>query len=114
MLRRPPRSTRLDTLFPNTTLVRSIITSCLIATVTLFPMFKALTHAANPALAAAVENAPVTVVAYDAECSFQFDPIGKNRFDAPRCDIAKAYLARNRSDGRREGKASVSTCRYRW
>src|SRR3546814_715252 len=52
-----------------------IITSCLIATVTLFPMFKALTHAANPALAAAVENAPVTVVAYDAECSFQFDPI---------------------------------------
>src|SRR3546814_3289090 len=58
-------------------------------------MFKALTHAANPALAAAVENAPVTVVAYDAECSFQFDPIGKNRFDASSCDIAKAYLARN-------------------
>ncbi|RIA46979.1 sugar transport protein [Hephaestia caeni] len=71
-----------------------IITSCLIATVTLFPMFKALTHAANPALAAAVENAPVTVVAHDDECSFQFDPIGKNRFDTSSCDIAKAYLAR--------------------
>ncbi|MCM8731643.1 MFS transporter [Hephaestia sp. GCM10023244] len=72
-----------------------IITSCLIATVTLFPMFKALTHAANPALAAAVENAPVTVVAHDAECSFQFDPIGKNKFDTSSCDIAKAYLARS-------------------
>src|SRR3546814_4159227 len=72
-----------------------IITSCLFATLTLFPMFKALTHASNPALTAAVENASVTVVAYDVECSFQFDQIGKNRFDASSCDIAKAYLARH-------------------
>ena len=72
-----------------------ILTACLMAALTLFPLFKALTHAANPALARAVETAPVTVLADPEECSIQFDPIGKNRFDGSSCDIAKAYLARN-------------------
>jgi MFS family permease len=72
-----------------------IMTSCVLATVTLFPLFQLLTHAANPVLAEAVENSPVTVVAHDAECSFQFDPIGSNTFDRSSCDIAKAYLARS-------------------
>ncbi|MBX3562772.1 MAG: MFS transporter [Sphingomonas sp.] len=72
-----------------------ILTSCAIATFTLFPLFQLLTHAANPALAEAVERAPVTVVAPARECSFQFDPIGKNTFDTTSCDIAKAYLARS-------------------
>ncbi|TNE63622.1 MAG: MFS transporter [Alphaproteobacteria bacterium] len=70
-----------------------IVTSCLVATVAFFPAFKALTYASNPALAAAVENAPVTVVAHDGECSLQFDPVGHNTFDTTSCDIAKAYLA---------------------
>lgn len=70
-----------------------IVTACLVAAVTYFPAFKALTYAANPALAAAMENAPVTVVADDNECSLQFDPIGKNTFDTSSCDIAKSYLA---------------------
>ncbi|MBC2776674.1 MFS transporter [Parasphingopyxis marina] len=72
-----------------------IMTSCVLATVTLFPLFQLLTHAANPALAEAVESSPVTVVAHDGECSFQFDPIGSNTFDTSSCDIAKAYLARS-------------------
>jgi len=72
-----------------------ILTACALAALTLFPLFQALTHAANPALAEAVETAPVTVVANGDECSFQFDPIGRNRFDRTSCDIAKAYLARN-------------------
>lgn len=72
-----------------------IVTACLLAALTLFPLFKALTFAANPELATAVENSPVTVAAYDDECSFQFDPIGKNTFDTTSCDIAKAYLARD-------------------
>ncbi len=71
-----------------------VVTGCLIAVIGYFPLFAALTHAANPALAVAVETAPVTVVAHDAECSFQFDPIGRNTFDATSCDIAKAYLAK--------------------
>lgn len=72
-----------------------VMTACILAALTLFPLFQALTHAANPQLAEAVENAPVTVTAHGGECSFQFDPIGRNTFDATSCDIAKAYLARN-------------------
>ncbi|MBB5211993.1 MFS transporter [Microbulbifer hydrolyticus] len=71
-----------------------IVTACLVAAVIYFPAFKALTYAANPALAAAVERAPVTVVANGGECSLQFDPVGKNTFDSSSCDIAKAYLAK--------------------
>ncbi len=72
-----------------------IMTACVMAALTLFPLFKALTNAANPDLARAVQDAPVTVVANGDECSFQFDPIGKNTFDKTSCDITKAYLARN-------------------
>ncbi len=71
-----------------------VVTGCLIAVIGYFPLFAALTQAANPALAVAVDTAPVTVIAHDAECSFQFDPIGRNTFDATSCDIAKAYLAK--------------------
>ncbi|MBI1234953.1 MAG: MFS transporter [Alphaproteobacteria bacterium] len=72
-----------------------IMTACVLAVFTFFPLFKALTHAANPDLADAVRDAPVTVVANADECSLQFDPIGRNTFDESSCDIAKAYLARN-------------------
>ncbi|BAK64777.1 major facilitator superfamily protein [Sphingobium sp. SYK-6] len=75
-----------------------ILGGCALAAATYFPAFHALSSAANPALAVAVANAPVTVTAYPDECSFQFDPIGKNRFDTSSCDIAKAYLARNGID----------------
>ena len=71
-----------------------ILTGCAIAAVAYFPLFVALTEAANPALAAAQRNAPVTVMADPAECSFQFDPIGRNTFDRTSCDIAKSYLAK--------------------
>lgn len=72
-----------------------VMAACILAALTLFPLFKALTHAANPQLAAAVQNAPVRVAAYGGECSFQLDPIGKNKFDGSSCDIAKSYLAKN-------------------
>ena len=72
-----------------------IMTACVMAALTLFPLFKALTYAANPDYAQAIRKTPVTVVANPDECSFQFDPIGKNTFDETSCDIAKAYLARN-------------------
>lgn len=72
-----------------------IMTACVMAALTLFPLFKALTYAANPDYAQAIRDTPVTIVANPDECSFQFDPIGKNTFDETSCDIAKAYLARN-------------------
>ena len=71
-----------------------ILTGCLLAMLTYFPLFEALTRAANPALAAALSAAPVTVSADPAQCSVQFDPIGKNKFDSTSCDIAKSYLAK--------------------
>lgn len=63
-----------------------------IAALGFFPGFQMLTEAANPALARASANAPVTVVAAPSDCSFQFDLIGKAKFTTS-CDIAKSSLA---------------------
>ncbi len=70
-----------------------IMAGCVLACLTYFPLFKTLTVAANPRLAAAVASSPVTVVADPANCSFQFDPIGKTVFNTS-CDLAKSYLAK--------------------
>ena len=70
-----------------------ILIGCLLAALTYFPLFHALTGAANPQLAAATASAPVTVVADPADCSFQFDPVGKAKFNSS-CDMAKSYLAK--------------------
>jgi len=69
-----------------------ILAGCLIAAVTYFPIFNALTHYANPALEAALKNAPVVVTADPAECQFQFNPTGTKKFTSS-CDIVKAKLA---------------------
>ena len=71
-----------------------ILAGCLIAAMTYFPLFNALSKAANPALYAAQASAPVTVIAEPSDCSVQFDPIGKNKFDSKSCDIAKAFLSK--------------------
>ena len=72
-----------------------ILTGCLLAMLTYFPLFEALTRYANPALYAAQSAAPVSVIADPHECSFQFDPIGKNTFDSTSCDIAKSFMAKS-------------------
>ncbi|MDO8322381.1 MAG: MFS transporter [Phenylobacterium sp.] len=69
-----------------------IMLGCLLAALTYFPIFKALTAAANPALAAATASSPVTVIADPAGCAFQFDPVGKTAFTSS-CDVAKSALA---------------------
>ena len=71
-----------------------ILGGCLIAALTYFPIFAAITHFANPALERAQATSPVTVVANPAECSFQFNPVGTSKF-VTSCDIAKSFLARN-------------------
>ncbi|QBB68923.1 MFS transporter [Pseudolysobacter antarcticus] len=70
-----------------------VMAGCLIAALTFFPIFKALTHYGNPAIEQAQAANPVSVVADPATCSFQFDPIGKTVFLSS-CDIAKAKLAK--------------------
>ena len=69
-----------------------ILAGFLVAALTIFPLFKTLTVAANPALAAAAARTPVTVTTDPRDCSLQFDPVGKTVFSSA-CDIAKAYLA---------------------
>jgi MFS family permease len=71
-----------------------ILLGCLLALLTYMPLFQALTRYANPALFAAQATAPVAVIADPQQCSFQFDPIGKNKFDSTSCDIAKSFLAK--------------------
>jgi len=71
-----------------------IMAGLLLAALTYFPIFKAITHYANPDLEAALNNAPVKVVADPNACSFQFNPVGTSKFTGS-CDIAKSFLARN-------------------
>jgi MFS family permease len=70
-----------------------VLTGCLLAALTYFPIFAGIAYFANPALDAAVKSSPVTVVANPAQCSFQFDPIGKKQYTTG-CDLAKGALAR--------------------
>ncbi|MFZ5957371.1 MFS transporter [Pseudomonas knackmussii] len=70
-----------------------LVTGLLLATLFYFPLFKALTHYANPQIDAATRQAPVVVMADPATCTFQFDPVGKAKFDSP-CDKAKTLLVK--------------------
>lgn len=70
-----------------------ILSGTVLSVITAFPLFHALTTAANPAVAAAQRASPVTVVADPAQCSLQFDPVGQADFVSS-CDIAKSALAR--------------------
>ena len=70
-----------------------IMAGCLLAAITYFPLFKGLTHYANPKLEAAINSAPVVVTADPNDCQFQFNPTGTKSFTSS-CDIAKASLAR--------------------
>jgi MFS family permease len=68
-----------------------MLTGFALGAVTYFMIFQGLTHYANPALEKALANAPVTVIADPAECSFQFNPVGISQFRTS-CDIAKSAL----------------------
>jgi MFS family permease len=75
-----------------------ILAGCLLAALTYFPIFRAITHFANPALEAATQGAPVVVEIPSTQdpangCSVQFNPVGTSKFHSP-CDVAKAALVR--------------------
>lgn len=65
----------------------------LLATVAYFPLFKGLSHYANPQIDQASRQAPITVMADPSTCTFQFDPVGKAKFDSP-CDKVKTFLVK--------------------
>ena len=70
-----------------------IMAGCALAALTYFPIFKAITHFANPALEAAQAGAPVVVAANPDDCSVQFNPVGTSTFTSP-CDVAKTALVK--------------------
>ncbi|WP_397394781.1 MFS transporter [Phenylobacterium sp.] len=57
-----------------------------------FPGFHMLAQFANPALAEAQARTPVVISADPADCSLQFDPVGKKVFVSS-CDVARSILA---------------------
>jgi MFS family permease len=63
-----------------------------LAVVSFFPGFHALMKYGNPDLEAAMQRAPVTVIADPAQCHFQFDLIGTKTFTSP-CDVARSVAA---------------------
>jgi hypothetical protein len=63
-----------------------------LAAASYFPLFGALTHYGNPALEAALEKAPVVVIADPASCHFQFSPSNTIRYPSS-CDIAASLLS---------------------
>ncbi|MRI92261.1 MHS family MFS transporter [Aggregicoccus sp. 17bor-14] len=70
-----------------------IMAGLLLAILTYFPLFKGITHFANPALEGAISTAPVVVSADPADCSVQFNPVGTSKFTSS-CDVAKAALVK--------------------
>jgi MFS family permease len=72
-----------------------IMAGLLLAILTFFPLFKALTEAANPDLAKAQATAQISVKADPATCSFQGSPIAREVDFTNPCDIAKRALAQN-------------------
>ncbi len=72
-----------------------ILAGLLLAALTYFPLFKMLTNAANPDLAAAQAKNQIVVTAPPGDCSFQGNPVAREIDFTKSCDIAKRYLAQN-------------------
>ena len=72
-----------------------ILAGMLLAVLTYFPLFKALTGAANPELAKAQVTAQISVKADPGTCSFQGSPIAREVDFLSGCDIAKRALTQS-------------------
>ena len=72
-----------------------ILAGMLLAVLTYFPLFKALTESANPELARAQASSQIVVKADPATCSFQGSPIAREIDFTSGCDIAKRALTGN-------------------
>jgi len=72
-----------------------IMAGLLLAVLTYFPLFKALTQAANPELAKAQATSQIIVKADPKACSFQGSPVAREVDFLSGCDIAKRALVAN-------------------
>src|SRR3546814_20495356 len=110
MIRRPPRSTRTDTLFPYTTLFRSLLES-LIERAGIGPR-ALLREKGTPYADLGLNNPDLT----DAQLidAMMEHPILINRPLVVSPLGVKLCRPSERSEERRVGKECVSTCRSRW
>ena len=69
-----------------------IMAGCLLAALTYFPLFNALTTYANPKLQAAIQTSPVTVVAPPGDCNLLLNLTGTAKFTTA-CDLSRTFLA---------------------
>jgi MFS family permease len=69
-----------------------IMAGCLLAVLTYFPLFEALTKYANPKLQQAIEKSPVTVVAPPGDCNLILNLTGTAKFTTA-CDLSRTFLA---------------------
>src|SRR3546814_20011322 len=113
MIRRPPRSTRTDTLFPYTTLFRSqelgLRPSIFMDFGALFDVKKPLPTAVFPTH----EDADGNVIV-DPIINPVFDGEGNPLFIVPTDAADNAGKITTRSEERRVGKECVSKCSARW
>src|SRR3546814_20132053 len=106
MIRRPPRSTRTDTLFPYTTLFRSPLPLAILPHRDVERSVATHRHAAI--------HADDIMLRY-AEISSDFlDVFGTQIAILERFEIVLHPAQVERSEERRVGKECVSTCRSRW
>ena len=68
-----------------------VLGGILLAALSFFPVFKALTHFANPALEKALLGSPVIVKADPNDCQFQINVTGTKKYTSS-CDLIKAKL----------------------
>src|SRR3546814_16561374 len=118
MIRRPPRSTRTDTLFPYTTLFRSIVQWKTIG----------LIHSDNhgnvrcqrgvkpqlPSQQARWRGHAANDYHRNADLAVDMDLRAAINFADIASGLTKAVQSLRRSEERRGGKECVSTCRSRW
>ena len=69
-----------------------IMAGCLLAVLTYFPLFHALTTYANPKLEAAIAKSPVTVVSDPSNCGLLLNLTGTKVFTNA-CDLSRAFLS---------------------
>src|SRR3546814_15153865 len=113
MIRRPPRSTRTDTLFPYTTLFRSVEGETEDPELLLL----ALTQRASDFAPLAVMDPPTELVAQFLPVELKQDPSAERSVvvvsqDVQRLDDAPQF--RQRSEERAVGKECERKCRTRW
>ena len=83
-----------------------ILAGMALAVLTYFPLFNALTQAANPELAKAQATTQVAVRADPSTCSFQGSPVAREVDFTSACDIAKRALTQNSASYANEAVAS--------